>query len=67
MTAMLTVALARLRAIGRVARQVAGMPDYDRYVEHMTAHHPGERVMSRREFTARSIERKYSASGPRCC
>ena len=35
---------ARLQAVGRVVRQIAGMPDYERYVEHMQTHHPGERI-----------------------
>jgi len=33
----------------------------------MTAHHPDEPVLTRRDFFARSIDRKYSRSGPRCC
>lgn len=48
-------------------RQVFGIPDYDRYLAHMTAHHPDEPVLTRRDFFARSIDRKYSRSGPRCC
>jgi len=48
-------------------RQVFGIPDYDRYLAHMMAHHPDEPVLTRRDFFARSIDRKYSRSGPRCC
>ena len=48
-------------------RQVFGIPDYERYLAHMTAHHPDEPVLTRRDFFARSIDRKYSRSGPRCC
>jgi uncharacterized short protein YbdD (DUF466 family) len=48
-------------------RQVFGIPDYDRYLAHMAAHHAGEPVLTRRDFFARTIDRKYSRSGPRCC
>jgi uncharacterized short protein YbdD (DUF466 family) len=48
-------------------RQVFGIPDYDRYVAHMAVQHPGEPPLSRRDFFAQSIDRKYGKSGPRCC
>ena len=48
-------------------RQVFGIPDYERYLAHMAAHHSDEHVLTRRDFFARSIDRKYSRSGPRCC
>ena len=48
-------------------RQVFGIPDYERYLAHMAAHHSDEPVLTRRDFFARSIDRKYSRSGPRCC
>jgi uncharacterized short protein YbdD (DUF466 family) len=57
----------RLRAVRQACRQVFGIPDYERYLVHMAAHHASEPVLSRREFFARSIDRKYSKSGPRCC
>ena len=57
----------RLRTLKQACRQVFGVPDYERYLEHMATHHPGEPVLPRREFFARSIDRKYGKSGPRCC
>lgn len=57
----------RLRIVRQACRQVFGIPDYERYLAHMAAHHAGEPVLSRREFFARSIDRKYGKSGPRCC
>ena len=57
----------RVRALRQACRQVFGIPDYERYLAHMTAHHAGEPVLSRREFFAHSIDRKYGKSGPRCC
>ena len=63
--------LLRLQHIARVAReswlQICGIPDYDRYLEHRAVHHPGEKVMTRREFVAQAIDRKYCRNGPRCC
>lgn len=63
--------LPRLLCLGRALRQaymqVFGIPDFERYLIHMAAHHPGEPVLSRREFFARSIDRKYCRNGPRCC
>jgi uncharacterized short protein YbdD (DUF466 family) len=57
----------RLRAVGRACRQVFGIPDYERYLEHMAEHHPGAPVLSRQEFSAGAIDRKYGKGGQRCC
>ena len=57
----------RLRAVRQGCRQIFGIPDYERYLAHMAAHHAGEPVLSWREFFARSIDRKYGKNGPRCC
>ena len=61
----------KLRTFGRGMRaayhQVFGIPDYARYLEHMKCEHPGCPPMSRREFFAASLDRKYTRSGPRCC
>jgi uncharacterized short protein YbdD (DUF466 family) len=58
---------ARLREARQACRQVFGIPDYERYLAHAAATHPGEPVLSRREFFARSLDRKYGAGGMRCC
>jgi uncharacterized short protein YbdD (DUF466 family) len=61
----------RLRALRRELRtgyhQVFGIPDYDAYLRHMEREHPGSPPLSRREFFAAALERKYSRRGPRCC
>ncbi len=57
----------RMRALRRGWLQVFGIPDYERYLDHHAAHHPDEPVLSRREFFAKAIDRKYCRSGPRCC
>jgi uncharacterized short protein YbdD (DUF466 family) len=62
---------ARLRERAHSARegwlQVFGIPDYERYLKHRALNHPGEAVLSRRDFAAQAIDRKYCRSGPRCC
>jgi len=59
--------LERARALRKAYLQVFGIPDYEGYVAHMAARHPGETVLSQREFFACAIDRKYSKKGPRCC
>jgi len=50
-----------------VLRRVIGVPDYDTYVAHVSAHHPGAVPMSRDEFTRQRLVDKYSRPGSRCC
>ena len=57
----------RIRGVRAVCRQLFGIPDYERYLAHAAAHHPGAPVLTRRAFCAQAIERKYGHSGPRCC
>ncbi len=57
----------KAHGIRQVCRQLFGIPDYERYVAHAQAHHPDVPVLSRREFFAQAIDRKYGKSGPRCC
>lgn len=49
---------------------IAGVPSYETYVEHMTAHHPEQPVQSRKEFFCEAQEARYNAKGgkvSRCC
>jgi uncharacterized short protein YbdD (DUF466 family) len=57
----------RARSLRQAYLQVFGIPDYEGYLAHMRAQHPGKPVLSEREFAARAIERKYTLRGPRCC
>jgi uncharacterized short protein YbdD (DUF466 family) len=59
--------LERARALRKAYLQVFGIPDYEGYLAHMAAKHPGDTVLSQREFFAFAIDRKYSKNGPRCC
>jgi len=58
----------RARYLCSACRQVFGMPDYERYLTHSAARHPGRPVMTRGDFFAQAIERKYGkGGGARCC
>jgi uncharacterized short protein YbdD (DUF466 family) len=48
-------------------RRIAGMPDYEHYLAHCRQKHPGEPVLSEREFYERHIEARYAGAGSRCC
>ncbi|HEY2824537.1 MAG TPA: YbdD/YjiX family protein [Gemmatimonadales bacterium] len=56
-----------LARASRSVRQVFGMPDYDRYLEHRRMCHPGEPVLGPRAFYAEQVERRYGAGVGRCC
>jgi len=57
----------RWQAFRQGCRQMFGIPDFDRYLAHMRATHPGAPVLSEREFHAMAIDRRYGAARPRCC
>ena len=65
------VLVSRLRIIGCDLRrgylQMFGIADYERYVAHHAKNHPEQPLLSRRQFHAQAIDRKYCRSGPRCC
>jgi uncharacterized short protein YbdD (DUF466 family) len=47
---------------------MVGVPDYDAYVAHMAANHPGAVPMARDEFwREREATRFGSGRGLRCC
>ncbi|MFO1105492.1 MAG: CstA-like transporter-associated (seleno)protein [Amaricoccus sp.] len=67
-----TLALCR-RRLREGARLMIGVPDYDAYVAHRRAAHPGEPVMTYAEFFRERQAARYgegaagSARGFRCC
>jgi len=56
-----------LQRAADVVRRVVGVPDYERYLAHVTACHPGTPPMTREEFERSRLEDKYSRPGQRCC
>jgi uncharacterized short protein YbdD (DUF466 family) len=49
------------------AREVMGENAYDHYLQHQRHHHPGEPVLSRREFESRRMDQLEIRPGQRCC
>ncbi len=57
-----------LRRAARVVRQLVGAPDYDRYLEHHAACHPGVAPLTPREHYLEFVTRRFGSAGPtRCC
>jgi uncharacterized short protein YbdD (DUF466 family) len=57
----------RVERAANVIRRIIGVPDYDRYVAHVHAHHPETTPMCRADFERQRITDKYSRPGGRCC
>jgi uncharacterized short protein YbdD (DUF466 family) len=56
------------RRICETASLMIGLPDYDRYIAHVRAKHPGRPVMTRAQFVAERTDRRYEGRGAgRCC
>ena len=50
-----------------IVRTIIGVPDYERYLEHMRTHHPDAVPLNRDEFLRSRLEDRYSRPGSRCC
>ncbi len=48
-------------------KAIFGMPDYDRYLEHRRACHPGAPILSRKEYYAEYVQHRYGSGTGRCC
>jgi uncharacterized short protein YbdD (DUF466 family) len=54
----------------RTARLMVGVPDYETYVDHRRANHPGEPIMTYVEFFRERQQARYAISSGRfrgCC
>jgi uncharacterized short protein YbdD (DUF466 family) len=59
-----------VRRLRETARLMVGIPDYDAYVEHRKAIHPGKPVMSYEEFFRERQDSRYGGKNGRigrCC
>jgi len=56
----------RLNALWNAIRRLSGDDAYERYLAHHAAAHPGEPVLSRKEFFKGEQERKWGGIR-RCC
>ena len=50
-----------------LVKRIIGVPDYEAYVRHMAAHHPGDPVLTEDQFAEERLTAKYSRPGQRCC
>jgi uncharacterized short protein YbdD (DUF466 family) len=48
-------------------RRVFGMPDYERYLQHLHACHPEAPVPTEKEFFAQYVAARYGDGPTRCC
>jgi uncharacterized short protein YbdD (DUF466 family) len=51
----------------RIIRQLAGMPDYEAWVAHLSMHHPGAPVPSERAFFDEWLRARTAGGPTRCC
>ncbi len=56
-----------LRRVAAALRAVVGAPDYERYVAHMRARHPGAQPLGWAEFYRARLEDRYARPGSKCC
>jgi uncharacterized short protein YbdD (DUF466 family) len=56
-----------LRLFRQTARLMVGIPDYETYLAHRRARHPGEPVMSYEEFFRERQTSRYAGSRMRGC
>jgi uncharacterized short protein YbdD (DUF466 family) len=62
------VRLTRLvRGTRAAAARVLGVPDYDAYLAHVAAAHPGAQPLEREQFMRERLNARYSKVGARCC
>ena len=58
------------RGLTSAARLMVGVPDYEAYVAHRKARHPGEPVMNYEDFFRERQMSRYGVNGgkiSRCC
>lgn len=57
----------RVERAACVVRRIIGVPDYDRYVAHVRARHPGTEPLAYEEFVRQRLADRYNRPGTRCC
>ena len=59
-----------MKRVRQAAHLMVGLPDYEVYLTHRRAAHPGEPAMSREEFHRERTDRRYGGGADRigrCC
>jgi uncharacterized short protein YbdD (DUF466 family) len=61
------LAFDRLATLAHVVRRIIGVPDHQRYLEHMRLHHPDAAPLDSVAFARDVLARRYERPGSRCC
>ena len=56
-----------LTRVAAVIRRIIGAPDYEQYLVHAKACHPGQQPMSQDAYAKDCEARRYNQPGNRCC
>ncbi|MGZ8391641.1 MAG: CstA-like transporter-associated (seleno)protein [Gemmatimonadales bacterium] len=48
-------------------RRIAGMPDYQTYLEHLRSSHPEQPGLTEREYYSVYVSSRYGDGPTRCC
>jgi uncharacterized short protein YbdD (DUF466 family) len=55
------------RSFHSFIRSIAGMPDYEAYLEHFRRFHPDAPLLTRRQFYMEFVQARYGDGPTRCC
>ena len=55
------------RLVRSALRQLAGMPDYERHIQHLREFHPEESIPTERQFYLEFVQARYGNGPSRCC
>jgi uncharacterized short protein YbdD (DUF466 family) len=53
--------------LSQTLRQVAGMPDYQRYLEHLQRCHPDRPIPTEKDYYQEFLGTRYQDGPTRCC
>jgi len=67
LVAAVRAGLAARGAVVPALRAMLGVGDYQRYLRHRRARHPGAPTLSAEEFANDCLRRRYERPGSRCC
>ena len=57
----------RLSLLMSTVRRIVGMPDYQAYLAHLRAAHPGRPLPTERQYFDEYLKGRYESGPTRCC
>lgn len=54
-------------SVANTIRRIAGMPDYQAYIAHLRAVHPGFPIPTERQYFDEYLKGRYESGPTRCC